>query len=218
MSVLTLLFLLFGFRVSWITRQETPRSSFCASCVTSSASSGGCSERRAHPEDLCSHWESPGRTDRWADGCGAPCTTQLPPCLSPRTHGGAVGCGWTSHMELGISRAGLCPGVMFTTSSPLCFITFLFFQRSLRENPPQQWNNGISLSSFLETHRLLRDKPCSGEKENLSQLMGRAALVCLAETHGALPSPFASWASACGRRITMMEEGQRAFNQHFFSL
>jgi len=43
-------FLLFLFRVSWITKQETPRSSFCASCVTSSASSGGCSEHWAHPE------------------------------------------------------------------------------------------------------------------------------------------------------------------------
>lgn len=30
--------------VSWITMLETPRSLFCASCIISSASSGGCSD------------------------------------------------------------------------------------------------------------------------------------------------------------------------------
>lgn len=157
-----------------------------------------------------------GWTDGWMD-VGLPAAPSSHPA-SPQDPRWGCRMRVDIHTELGLSRAGLCPGVMFTASSLLCFITFLFSQRSLRENPPQQWNNVISLSSFLETCWLIQDEPCSGEKENLSQLMGRAALVCLAETHGAFPSPFASWASACGRRMAMMEEGQRALNQHFFSL
>lgn len=78
------------------------------------------------------------------------------------------------------------------------------------------------MSSFLETCRLIWDKPSSEEKENLSQLMGRAALVCLAdliaETRGAFPSPVASWAFAHKKKMAMMEEGQWDFNQHFFYL
>jgi len=70
------------------------------------------------------------------------------------------------------------------------------------------------LSSFLETCRLAWDKPCSRGKESLSQLVGRAALVCLAdlttETHGALASPFASWAFAHKKGWRRWDgEGQR---------
>lgn len=63
---------------------------------------------------------------------------------------------------------------------------------------------------LLESCRLIWDKSCSRERESLSQLMGRAAFVCLAETAGALHSPFASQ--------TMMEGLQRNLNQHFFFL
>lgn len=38
----------FPSRVSWITTWETPRSLFCASCIISSASSGGCSDAMRH--------------------------------------------------------------------------------------------------------------------------------------------------------------------------
>lgn len=84
-----LFFFLFCFRVSWITRQETPRSSFCASCVTSSASSGGCSECWAHSEawGLIYSLGKP-REDGQTDGCGAAHAARLPPSLSPRTHSG----------------------------------------------------------------------------------------------------------------------------------
>lgn len=94
---------------------------------------------------------------------------------------------------------------MFTAflSTLVLFFMIIFFYFYFSKRVSEEVFNGSGvtfLSSSLETCRLVWDKPCSGEKESLSRPMGRAALVCLAdliaETHGALASPFASWAFA----------------------
>ena len=120
--------------------------------------------------DLFTHWESLGRTDGQTDGRGAP-TLLLPQDArqGPSDEGGhpTPTC-WDSPMQ-DFVREWCLLHLLSILLLVFFFIIIFYFSKRVSE----KIFNGdgiISLPSFLETCRLVWDKPCSGEKENLSRL------------------------------------------------